>query len=112
MEDTCGKILMVLGTILLIAVTLVISVILGGWAVSTLWAWFIVPVFAVSQLGIVQAMGISALVTYMTYHGAANKCKCNDEDKSPWEAIVTGIFTALITPVMFVFIGWIITFFL
>lgn len=46
-------------------ILLVISTILGAYAVSTLWLWFIVPL-GVSAIGLVHAYGLSIIIHYMT----------------------------------------------
>ncbi len=51
-----------------IAVTFVMavySVIIHGWALSKLWAWFIVPTFALPYLSITAAIGIGMVVGFM-----------------------------------------------
>ena len=41
-----------------------------GVAVSLLWGWFVVPLFAVQPLGIVDAIGLSLLTGLLTYQGS------------------------------------------
>jgi len=40
--------------------------ILNGFVFYKLWGWFIVPVFHTPELGIVTAMGIALLVSFLT----------------------------------------------
>jgi len=54
--------LMALGLVGVIAVLAV----LNGWVVSVLWGWFIVPLFSLPTLSIVQAIGLGMVVSYMT----------------------------------------------
>ena len=39
---------------------------MDGWALTKLWAWFVVPVFSLPALNIPQAIGIALLVGYLT----------------------------------------------
>ncbi|MCP3017986.1 hypothetical protein [Cupriavidus basilensis] len=49
----------VLGHIFSVLFCLTALTILKGWALSVVWAWFIVPTFALPALTIPQAIGIS-----------------------------------------------------
>lgn len=49
----------VLGQIFSVLFCLTAVTILKGWALSVVWAWFIVPTFALPALTIPQAIGIS-----------------------------------------------------
>lgn len=40
---------------------------LSGWALSILWSWFMVAVFALPALTIPQAIGVSLVVSYLTH---------------------------------------------
>lgn len=71
-------------------VLLAISTILGAYAVSTLWLWFIVPL-GVSAIGLVHAYGLSIIIHYMTMEMPNNK----DKGSIP-EMIVLRIVLSLI----------------
>lgn len=60
-------ILMILGG----ALVLVLSSMLRGYVLTWLWLWFVVPVFHLPELGIVQAIGISGVVTLLTARTSA-----------------------------------------
>jgi len=55
-----------IGGLLLAAATVMIFVIYGGWAVMTLWNWFIPITFGLSELTLGQATGIDLLISLMT----------------------------------------------
>lgn len=46
-------------------VLLAISTVLGAYAVSSLWLWFVVPL-GIKAIGLVHAYGLSIIVHYMT----------------------------------------------
>ena len=54
--------------VLLAIISVPLLVLLHGYTVQTLWAWFIVPHFGVSSLPFVTALGIGLLVSYLTMH--------------------------------------------
>ena len=49
-------------------VVIVVSVVMHGWVISILWGWFVVPRFDVSDLTLIQALGLTLVVTSMTYN--------------------------------------------
>lgn len=84
-------------------VVAIIAVFLGGWALTTLWSWFIVPVFKLPELGYVQAIGIRAVITYTTFHHVHTGVT---------EKFGEACGRALLYPPLVVGIGWIVTKFL
>jgi hypothetical protein len=62
-EVVAAMILLFLGGI----ASLVIGVILNGWVLMILWAWFNVPL-GFPPLSLVQSMGIALIVHYLTAH--------------------------------------------
>ena len=59
MDKDTESILAGLGVIALIVAMMLYGVIVGGWVVSWLWEWFIVPLFPVPSLTIFQACGVA-----------------------------------------------------
>jgi len=42
--------------------------VLHGWVLTKLWAWFIVPTFALPALSLPAAIGVSVVVGFLTTH--------------------------------------------
>lgn len=55
-------------TIFLLSFALVVGLLMDGLVVYKFWSWFIVTVFDLPNLLYWQAVGISLIVSYMTYH--------------------------------------------
>lgn len=55
------------GGVVLYVTRLVLGVLLGGWVLTVLWGWFIVPTFHLPWLGIVSAIGINLVVRFLTF---------------------------------------------
>jgi hypothetical protein len=64
----------ILGTVCL----MVISTILRGYVLATLWGWFVAPTFHITSLSIPVAIGMSVLVSMMTYQSDAKKDREGD----------------------------------
>lgn len=85
-----------LGTVALIALLWAAGLVLNGWALSTMWGWFVVPIFSVRALSITEAYGL-VLVTAL-FKGYTNT-----------KNISTGGWIAIIAkPLVIVFFGWIV----
>ena len=97
----------------LLAILLVVALFCGLvvyfiWAmafVSTfLWLWFVVPVFGVAPLTLLQAYGLATLVTFWTHQHITDKVK--DERKtSEIAAEIIGLFAR---PWVTLLIGYIV----
>lgn len=57
----------VLGKTVFAVVGLVAAAAIKGVVLSTLWAWFVVPTFALPALSIAQALGVVVVADYIRY---------------------------------------------
>lgn len=73
---------------------------LGGWVITKLWGWYVVP-FGIPQISLAHAIGLNYLITYLTacYH---------KESRTLTERIIIPIAT----PLIFLLMGWIVSLFM
>jgi hypothetical protein len=93
-----------LGCLLLLLITPV-SIALNGWALATLWAWFIAPVFSVSNLSIANAIGIATVVNFIVPKPAKPK---SEKEQATGEIIAQVLIEVFLNPLFAVLFGWII----
>lgn len=91
--------LIVFGGLALVPAMLLASATLGGWIISILWSWYVVPTFGIKCITVPQAIGVDLIVTYMTWHG--------------WKADDSGFWTVffkayIVKPGSVLFIGWVV----
>lgn len=79
------------------------QIMLRGYVISKLWAWFIVPTFHQPNLRIPVALGISTLIG-MFFVGV----KQDDTNKEWYHPFMVGFLSS----VLFLFFGWIYSLFL
>ena len=75
----------------------------GGWALSVLWGWFIVPVFGLPALSVVQSIGIILITGYIT-----NKPSQGKDERDTTEQIISNLSHVFVMPLFSVGIGWIV----
>ena len=78
---------------LLALVAMVPLMLLQGWALSLLWAWFVVPLGA-PAIGIVHGYGLMLVVTL-----------CSQPGMKP-ESLARWLSQAAARPLLFVAVGW------
>jgi hypothetical protein len=88
--------------VLSFAVYMVFASILRGWVLSILWSWFVVPMGA-PVVGITHAIGISMVVSFLTYQHIDN-----DSDKSGIETTIALCLSGLIQSVLALGLGWVV----
>ena len=76
------------GAFVLILILGIPLALLNGWALSVMWGWFIVPLGA-PALGLIQAIGITYVVTFFTY----KRDKTEEARKSGEKLLVDGLDT-------------------
>ena len=93
----------IIGYISTTIVLMVYAATLNGWALSKLWAWFIVSTFGLSALSIPAAIGLSLVVGYLT------QTLKPDKDKKPyWETLVEGGVASTVKPLFALAFGAIV----
>ena len=84
-----------------------LSVAANGWAIATLWGWFVVPVFGLPQLTFAQSVGVSLVGSAIFGNGNITKKSEIDRDKI-WEVYFTAVWMAVALPASLVGVGWIV----
>lgn len=77
----------------------------NGYVLSTLWFWFVVPIFSVKAISVAEAIGIMFFISYVIHQRSVT---AKDTSTEFVEAI---IFSLLKSSVGLLF-GWIVTLFL
>jgi len=108
MDSKSKDVFSCLGIAVFLPLVIIVGSIAGGWALSTLWGWFIVPVFNLPPLTIVQAIGVSIVVGTLKGSSSTN----SDSKKKETSELISAIFVALLTPLFSVFLGWLLTLFM
>lgn len=99
--DSTDAALGCLATIILIP----ISLILNGLVLSTLWGWFIVPIFNLPGLSIGYAIGLGLIVGYLRYQEIDTGKK---EEKAMVARVTEATVTIIARPAVAFLSGWII----
>jgi uncharacterized membrane protein YgaE (UPF0421/DUF939 family) len=89
---------------LLLLLTFPISLILGGWCVSTLFNWFISPL-GIDTIGIMHGAGIACILNLFKI-GLAGDPNLSMEDTEDTMTTIVGIWIAML---IMVGTGWICT---
>lgn len=88
-------------------IVLVLGTVLNGVALMFLWTWFMVTSFSLPALSIGQALGLSSLVSFMTYQYI--DCKPDDSTKGGAK-IVLAVLSTFGRPIVALIFGRIIYF--
>jgi len=96
-----------MGLVLLAIVAIAGSVIGHGIALSVLWRWFIVPIFALPTLTMWQAYGIALTFSALSGHTEAEK-SADGSTPEVIESVGKIIAIAVIHPAALLVIGWIV----
>lgn len=97
-----------LGIIFSLVVLIVVGTLMNGWALSTIWNWFMVPIFVLPSLTLWQAMGVSMVFELFT---GTNRTKKKDSDtsgKTYTGALVESLALVILVPLASVVAAWIV----
>lgn len=100
-----NKLMGCIGVIFTIVFVLVVGTIGNGWALSVLWGWFVVSIFDLPALTLVQALGIGLIVSFFT-----NDLQKEDnagKDLNYAEKLVYTCIMVILKPLIYISLGWI-----
>jgi ABC-type dipeptide/oligopeptide/nickel transport system permease subunit len=115
--DIGGKVVVaVLTTSMLLVIGIVamfLSTYFSGYVLSSLWEWFVVPVFALPQLGIWHAAGLILVGKFATNVPLMKDFRPteDDKDRSTSTRITEATVLAFLYPFLFLTLGWTIKYF-
>ena len=95
------------GKIMTVILAMIISLIVSGFVVLKLWAWFIVPIFEAQPLRLVEAIGLMFFINYLK----AKYDKEADKDKF-WEQFATNFASVIIYAGFALLAGWVVSLFM
>lgn len=84
------------------ATIMTIIALFEGLALKLLWGWYMVPIFSLPALSLVQATGIAIIIGLTTYHS-------NDLEK---ENSLMRLGQSIYCTLAYVAVGWILHFFM
>lgn len=96
-----------LGKITSIILFLIINPIIIGFVFSKLWSWFIVPVFQIKPLRIIDAIGIIVIIGFLRVVEEKKLTKDNY-----WEYFKNKSFRSISLSGMTLLFGWIVSLFI
>lgn len=107
-EENVGKFFIgtaaVIGAVALFIICCVIGIagsFLEAWVATRLWEWYVMPAFAVGELSLLSAFGISLLVTMVINQPDLHRAK---DAEYQWAGMITHTF---VRPLMCLFVGWV-----
>lgn len=101
MDSLLAGLIVVFGVVATVGGVIAVSVIINGYVLSILWAWFLVSL-GLPALSVAHAIGVGMCVTWLTYTHKTS----TEEDKSK---ALEGLFTVMILrPLIFLGIGYIV----
>jgi hypothetical protein len=77
-----------------------------GFVLTKLWAWFVVPTFALPYLSLPAAIGISVIVGFLSHSGSL---KTDDDSDSLGELMLKTTVMAALTPSFSLLAGYIVS---
>lgn len=97
-----------LGIITSLIVLFVVGLLINGWALSTIWNWFVPPIFGLTALTTWKAIGVSMVISLFT---GTNNLSAKTEDnynKSYSEVFYTSLLKVVLVPVFSVCAAWVV----
>lgn len=78
--------------------------VLDGFVLTKLWSWFIVPIFHLNPLTLIQALGFSLVIRYLTKDILSKDFSKFDSTEESWIKLIV----LIIRPLLFLLLGFII----
>jgi len=95
------------GKFMTVLLAMIISPIINGFVFSKLWLWFIVPIFQIQPLRVVEAIGIILLVNFIIA-----KIDREEVKEKFWRQFTANMIFIVLAAGFALLSGWIVTLFL
>ena len=96
-----------IGLVVLIGLIVVLGYMISGLVLSILWGWFMVPLFEVPEISILEAIGIT-LVVHLFMRRLATKTDIDAESEISTTKIGKALARSFIVPLITLLTGWIV----
>lgn len=96
------------GKFITIVLSFIITTLVGGFVFMKLWAWFIVSIFHLPSLNIIEAIGVMMIINYATHRSSSK----TEKSENPINDFLSLVITNIIISLLVLLIGWILSFFL
>jgi hypothetical protein len=96
-----------IGKITSLLVLAVVGTLFKGFLLMKFYAWFIAPTFGMSELTLVQALGLSFFVSLITF-----KYKKEENERTTREALAEALGMYLVGYPFILLMGWILSLFM
>lgn len=90
------------GKVCFTLITMVITALIGGFVLQTLWGWFIVPTFTMQPLTLTQAIGISFFINYL-------KMDLGKDYEFSMEFVLRVLIATIVMSLLVLSLGWVIS---
>lgn len=92
-----------------LAAGFIYDVLVSGFVIHKLWAWFVVATFHVAPLPILAAAGIALLIGYLTIHLRGPEEACGVKPEVTLKQKLGHLAVVLVRPWLILLLGFIIT---
>jgi len=96
-----------LGISVSVGFLVIFATFLDGWALSSVWNWFIPTVFNLPVLTLWQAVGVG-IVFQLFVHNKSNTDTKSKKEDSYWLIFLQSTIEIIVRNVLYVLVGWII----
>jgi len=103
-----NKFLKGLGILFLGAVVIV----WGGFVLQILWSWFVSSPWDIRQITLTEAVGIDLIISFLTQQFNWGNWDESVELSDNLTKTEVRIIHMIIQPALFLFVGWVVTFFM
>lgn len=86
----------------LVILMIPLGILLKGFVLCQMWAWFMVPLGVVS-IGQAHAYGLATMTALFVAHSSSS----NDDDKSVGYMVLKSLTSLILLPLLVWFVGWI-----
>ncbi len=95
------------GAVVSLLAVVIIGTIANGWALATVWNWFIPPIFGLTSLTIMKAIGVATVLELFTGTNRTKKSESISGD-TVGELIIKALAVSVATPILSVAIAWVV----
>lgn len=97
---------------LLVIITLIVLSILSAFVLYKYWQWFIIPIFGLNQITLVEALGLMSLISYFKLTSQKNNNVQEKTDDEFWNVFNDEVSFFISSFIVMLSFGWLLQLFM
>jgi len=92
------------GKFMIIIIVMIVTPLINGFVVMKLWNWFIIPIFSLQPLKLIEAIGFTIILAFITA-----KPSKNNKEEDFWDKLFESVLYTILLGLFTLILGYVVS---